>query len=69
MKHQICPVLILDLNIVIWILSVEVRPGKTDSVALCDLDDLGEVLVIGIRIRVVGRCQDPTLPILISDYS
>ena len=39
-RREICPVLVLDPNTVIRS-SVEVRPGKTDSVTLCDLDDLG----------------------------
>ena len=58
-RREICPVLVLDPNTVIRS-SVEVRPGKTDSVTLCDLDDLGRVIAVGVTIRVVGRRQDPT---------
>ena len=47
--HQICPVLIQDLNIVVSSFSPEAGEGDTDDLALCNLDGLGGVMVWGIR--------------------
>ena len=72
LRSNLCPVTIHDLNIVIWI-CVEVGPGKTDGLALWNLDCLVSIVAnkVGIRSRPSSRCQNKTLwpDFPISDYS
>ena len=61
MIKKINPIFANELNIVnIWF-GVKVCEEKFVGLALCNLDGLGRVMVVGITLRVVGRRQDPTL--------
>ena len=50
-----------QLNIVISWFSDEAREVHMDGLALCNLDALGGVMVVGVTLREVGRRQDAYL--------
>ena len=60
MIKKINPIFANELNIVNISFSVKVCEEKFDGLALCNLDGLGRVMVVGITLWVVGRHQDPT---------
>ena len=67
LMREIVVITIQNPNIVTVtsLFGVEVCEGKADGLALCNFDGLGREVIVGIRLRVVGRRQNSTL----SNYS